>query len=245
MRSVHDAKLFSESKVARIEAGKMPVRVGDVWALCRFYNVDNALTDALVNLSEGTRSDGWWEDYGPGVPRWFDLYLGLEETCSVLSTYHPELVHGVLQTENYARAVIATDGSTGEIVSRRLSVRSGRRRGVLDRPDRTFRAVLGEGALSLVVGSAAVMAEQIAHLRRLNAAPRIDIRVLPRTAGAHPGTHGRFTVMDFEDDADPSVVYLESLMGARYLERSHQVAAYHRSFRLLTEKSVPIEEFTP
>lgn len=244
IRSVQDAKLFSESKVARIEAGKIPVKVGDVWTLCRFYGVDSAETDALAALSEGTTSDGWWEEYGDAVPEWFGLYIGLEGTCDGLSYYHPEVIHGLLQTEPYAREVVATDGTRDEkVIERRLEVRRDRKRATLDRPGRSIRVVLGAGALSLVIGTPEVMAGQRDHLRKLNTKEGVDIRVLPWTVGAHPGISGTFTILDFDDVDDPAVVYLESLTGARYLETERQVSEYRRAFALLMEQAVPIEEY--
>jgi transcriptional regulator with XRE-family HTH domain len=244
IRSVQDAKLFSESKVARIEAGKIPVKVGDVWTLCRFYGVANAETDALAALSEGTTSDGWWEEYGDAVPEWFGLYIGLEGTCDALSYYHPEVIHGLLQTDSYAEAVVATDGETDKkVIAHRLRVRRDRKHATLERPGRSIRVVLGAGALSLVIGSPEVMAEQREHLRQLSTKEGVEIRVLPWTVGAHPGISGTFTILDFDDVDDPAVVYLESLMGARYLETQRQVAEYRRVFALLEKQAMPIEEY--
>jgi transcriptional regulator with XRE-family HTH domain len=246
IRSVQDAKLFSESKVARIEAGKVPVKIGDVWTLCRFYHASGEVTDALASLAEGTSSDGWWEDYRDVVPEWFGLYIGLEGSCDELCTYHPELVHGLLQTPDFARAVIATDGPNDEeVIQKRLKLRVDRQRAALDRPDRAIRVVMGAGALSLVIGSAEVMAEQLDHLVRLDATDGVDIRVLPWTVGAHAGLNGSFTIMDFDDPDDPSLVYLEFMMGARYLEHDRQVSAYRQTFDLLSGQAVPIKEFSP
>jgi transcriptional regulator with XRE-family HTH domain len=245
IRSVQDAKLFSESKVARIEAGKVPVKIGDVWTLCRFYHAASDVTDALAALAEGTSSDGWWEDYRDVVPEWFGLYIGLESSCDVLCTYHPELVHGLLQTQDFARAVIITDDPNDEeVIQGRLRVRRERQKAALDRPDRAIRVVLGAAALSLVIGSAEVMAAQVAYLRELDTWKGIDIRVLPWTVGAHAGLNGPFTIMDFNDPDDPSLVYLEFRMGARYLEQDRQVAEYRNIFSLLSKQAIPIKEFS-
>jgi len=244
IRSVQEAKLFSESKVARIEAGKVPVRVGDIWTLCRFYNAGQEVTDALAAMSESTNSDGWWESYATAVPGWFGLYLGLEETCNALSTYHPELVHGLLQTEDYARAVITTDETVDDnILIGRLKIRMDRKRLVLDRANRSVRVVLGAGALSLAVGPPGLIREQVLYLRQLDTVAGIDIRVLPWSAGIHPGINGPFTLMDFDDPADPSVVYLESMLGARYLDQDRQVDTYRQAFDQLIEQSISIKEY--
>jgi transcriptional regulator with XRE-family HTH domain len=245
IRSVQDARLFSESKVARIEAGRVPVRVGDVWTLCRFYNASNEVTDALAALADGTTNDGWWEEYAdPAVlPEWFGLYLGLEGSADTISTYHPELINGLVQTEDYARAVILTDGPLDEdVLAGRLRVRANRQRAVLGNARKRLRMIVGPGALSLVIGSPDVMADQIRHLRDLDASGAVDIRVIPPSSGVHAGFNGPFTVMDFDDPADPSVVYLEFLMGARYLEQDRQVAAYRHTFQRLHEQAQSIKE---
>jgi hypothetical protein len=232
--------------IKSVQDAKLPVKVGDVWTLCRFYHADNDVTDALALLSEGTSSDGWWEEYGDAVPEWFGLYIGLEGSCQALSYYHPELVHGLLQTEDFARAWITTDGlHEEEVIERRLKLRMDRKRATLDRLDRKINAIIGPGALSLQVGTEQVRADQYTYLCALNAMDGISIRVLPWAVGAHPGIHGSFTILDFDDPNDPSVIYLESLMGARYLEQPHQIAEYRRIFRLLEQQALPIQEYSP
>jgi transcriptional regulator with XRE-family HTH domain len=236
----------SRSKLWRIEEGRTAVRVGDARELARLYGADETTVDAMGLLAQGTRTKGWWEDYRSLVPDWFGLYIGLESSCNVLSHYHPELIHGLLQTPDYARAAVAIDGPRDEeVIEGRLRMRMNRVRGALERSDLEIRVILGAGALSLVIGSGEIMSAQLDHLRVLNARGNIDIRVLPWRVGAHFGLHGHFTLMDFHDPDDPPVVYEESIAGARYLEQTAQVDEYRRAFTLLSEQAVPIEEYTP
>jgi transcriptional regulator with XRE-family HTH domain len=234
----------SRSKLWRIEEGRTAVRVGDARELARLYGADEATVDAIGLLAQGTRTKGWWEDYRAVMPDWFGLYVGLESSCNVLSNYHPELIHGLLQTPEYAREVITIDGPSDDGISGRLSMRMNRVRAALERPDFELRVVLGAGALSLVIGSAEVMAKQIDHLRVLGRRQNVDIRVLPWRVGAHLGLSGAFTLMDFNDPDDPPVIYEETLVGARYLEQEAQVGVYRRTFNLRTQQAVPIEEFS-
>jgi transcriptional regulator with XRE-family HTH domain len=234
----------SRSKLWRIEEGRTAVRVGDARELARIYGADEATVDAIGLLAQGTRTKGWWEDYRAVMPDWFGLYVGLESSCSVLSNYHPELIHGLLQTPEYAREVVTIDGPTDDGLAGRLSMRMNRVRAALERPDFELRVVLGAGALSLVIGSADVMTKQIDHLRVLGRRQNVDIRVLPWRVGAHLGLNGAFTLMDFQDPDDPPVVYEETLVGARYLEQEAQVNVYRRTFTLLTQQAVPIEEYS-
>ncbi|MFY1637856.1 DUF5753 domain-containing protein [Solwaraspora sp. WMMB335] len=154
-------------------------------------------------------------------------------------------VHGLLQTPDYMRAVFrAADPQASEQqIERLVSLRLDRQISYYDReqPARIV-AVLGEGALAREVGGPAVMAEQRAHLASMGRRVRVEIRVLPWSAGAHAAFAGAFTVLDFADPDDPDVVYVESHMGARYLERPVELAEYRRVFRLIREQSVPIEE---
>jgi transcriptional regulator with XRE-family HTH domain len=239
------AVVASRSKLWRIEEGRTTVRVGDARELARLYGADEETVDAIGLLAQGTRTKGWWEDYRPVVPDWFSLYIGLESSCNVLSTYHPELIHGLLQIPAYAREVILVDGpEDDQVISGRLHMRMDRQRAALERADFQLRVIIGAGALSLVIGSPDVMAAQIDHLKVLNKRRNVDIRVLPWRVGAHLGLSGAFTLMDFHDPDDPPVVYEESLAGARYLEQEAQVAEYRRTFTLLSQQAVPIEEYT-
>jgi transcriptional regulator with XRE-family HTH domain len=247
IKSVSDARIMSESKLARIEKGAAgAVKVGDVLVLCRFFEADGPMTDALVQLAEGTARDGWWEDNPDVVPQWFSMYIGLEASASVLCSYHPEVVHGLLQTEDYARAVLGTDGPKDpEVVQAQLKLRMERQHAVLARSGRRrLRVVLGPGTFALTIGSPAIMDEQRAHLLRLTEDDSIDIRAIPSSSGAHAGLTGPFMLLDFDDPDDPPVVYLESLTGARYLEQTRAVAEYRRVFDRLMHESVPLKEMT-
>jgi hypothetical protein len=114
---------------------------------------------------------------------------------------------------------------------------------MLERSDRVVEVVLGTGAFDLEIGSAKVMEEQRKFLLKITKRRGIDIRVIPRRSNAHAGLAARFSLMDFSDDRRPSVVYLEALTGARYLEGRRHVTAYREAFASLHELSIPLEEF--
>jgi transcriptional regulator with XRE-family HTH domain len=244
IRSVRDAKLFSESKVARIEAGSIPVRIGDVWMLCRFYETSPPMMDELTGLAADTSTYGAEDALAVAQSGRLHLYRRLEEICAVLSAYHPELIHGALQTEDYARAVIQSEGLVDEgTVDARLTLQREHTRLVLERSNRSLRVVLGAGAVSLVVGSPTVMSQQASHLRSLVSRGTAEIRVLPWSVGAHPGIRGPFTVLDFDGADDPSVVCFETLLGAGHLEQEAQVAPFRCAFDQLLQRSIPIADY--
>jgi hypothetical protein len=242
---VEAARIASPAKMWRIESGKTTVKPGDVWALARLYELPNDVADVLAGLASGTRDDGWWEDNDGAVPDWLGLYAGLEAISSQVTTYHPELVHGLLQTPRYAEAVIRADPElSGEVVRQRLAFRLERQRAVLGASAGVV-AVLGAGALALRVGSDAIMDAQVAHLRALGASGRADIRILPWTSGAHLSMKGAFTILDSDDPDDPSLVYVETHLGSRYLEQPQQVTEYRRIFGMLYDRTVSIADYRP
>jgi transcriptional regulator with XRE-family HTH domain len=239
------ANLASRTKIWRIEGGQVRVSVPDVWALCRFYGVDQADTDALTALAEHTSDHGLWHEYRDVVPDWFKLYIGLEAAASRIHTFEDSVVPGELQTADYAQAL--WHGAWPELVQQdiepHVSLRLRRQQALLDQATpRKLTVVLGENVLRRQVGGPDVMAAQVQHLNRLAEAGTVDIRVLPFAAGAHPATTGAFRILDFTDDEDPDIVYVELEVGAHYLEKPDQLAQYRRIFARLTERAVPMGE---
>jgi transcriptional regulator with XRE-family HTH domain len=244
-REVADEKLgMSEPTLHRIETGKVPVTAANVRALCWLYGVDQSVTDALAELAVGTAQEEWW-DTNPVIPDWFKLYIGLEASASQICTYDCEIVPGELQIEDYASAVFgaAKVAEAGE-ADRHVSLRAQRQRNLFDRiPAPRLVFVLGEGALIRPVGGAGVLMRQLEQLRVAAGRDGVDIRVLPWSVGAHAAMAGAFRILDFEDPEDPDIVYIESHVGALYLEEPEEVAEYRRIFGLIQADSVPLAEY--
>jgi hypothetical protein len=239
---VEEANLASRTKLWRIETGKVAVKGGDIRGLCWLYGADTRTTNALAALAVGTREQDWWEDRDD---EWCGLFRGLENAADEMRTYNAELVHDLLQTPDYVRALCLAAGADDpdELLRNKVKLRAERQHHLLTRtPPQRLVAVLGAAALTRPVGGAAVLAEQIACLRDLNRHDNIDIRVLPWDAGAHPAIRlGGFTILDFHHDDDPAVVHAETHTGARYLEKAGEVAEYRRLFDLIYRKTTPIE----
>jgi hypothetical protein len=182
----------------------------------------------LVELARGTRIEEWWESQDAKAPRWFGMFLSLEEVASRVQMYQPCLVAGLFQTPEYARQVETTTAphpvpDVDAYVAQRLR----RQQKVFARAEPLrIELVLGEVALRAVPGSRALMDAQVAHLRALAARPEIEVRVVPLAASLHPGAYGTFTIMDFPQEKDPSVVYVETYDAARYPEKPEQVARF-------------------
>ena len=244
-REVAEAKLgISEPTLHRIETGKVPVTVANVRALCWLYGVDESVANALSDLALGTSQEEWW-DTNPAIPDWFKLYVGLEASATAIRTYEGEVVPGELQTEQYARAIYGAEKSVeGDATDRHVKLRLQRQAALAARyPKPRLITVLGEGVVTRQVGGPDVLAAQIEHLCEAAEQEHVEILVLPWTAGAHAAMAGAFRIMDFEDPEDPDVVYLESHVGAVYLEEPEEVREYRRIFDLICEASVPIADF--
>jgi transcriptional regulator with XRE-family HTH domain len=248
IKDVERAKLFSVSKMIRIEAGRTEVKIGDVWTLCRFYGVtDNAVIDTLTALAEGTSQRAWWGQHtGSQLRDWFALYLGLEEGADHILMWDAELIHGLLQTPEYAAAVnaaaIDVEADPDEVIRLRLARQE---RFFSREPVGQLQAVIGQGALVREVGGVTVRQAQLQHLRQLATRNHVDIRVLPWSAGAHAAMTGGFTIFDFADPDDPAAVYVESLVSGSYHEQEQQIRRFRAAFAAIHEQSIPIEEFQP
>lgn len=244
-RDVVEAKLgLSEPTLHRIETGKVPVTAANVRALCWLYGVDQSTTDALAELAVGTSVEEWWDASGL-IPDWFKLYIGLEASAKRVWSYDGEIVPGELQTEEYALAVYgAAQPDDQEGADRHVKLRIQRQRTMFERkPPPELVYILGEGALTRVVGSDEVLQAQLAHIRKSAKLPHVEVRVLPWSAGAHAAMAGAFRILEFDDPDDPDVVYIESHLGALYLEEQAELDEYRRIFGLIREASVPVSQF--
>jgi transcriptional regulator with XRE-family HTH domain len=239
-------KVMSRTKLESIEFGRTMVRPGDVYELGTLYGAPADVIVALRELAAATTQDGWWQDHGGNVARAFETYLDLEAVAVELRIFEPLVVHGLLQTEDYARAV-----ERGSNLGQSQAAREGNVRLRLARLPRLLasgqlmrlRVILSEAAVRLQVGGGAVMREQYDHLRTLARAGTAELRVLPFAAGAHPGVFGPFTILDFADPEDPSVAHNGSYAGSRFHDKEAQVKAHRQVYRRLLEQSVPLEEF--
>jgi len=239
------AKIASKTKLQDIEGGVRPVKLPDAWALCRLYGCDTATTDRIAELAMNTAKGGWWEDHSAAMPSWFGLYVELEAAATRARFYDSELVPGLLQAPLYQRAMFETlPDFTEEYAASQVRLRSERQQAALERtPPLRLAAVLGEEALTRPVGGAKGLTEQKAHLLKLSRKSNVTVRVLPWEAGAHLATKGAFNILDFESVEEPSVVYLETYVGGRYVEDEKMLSDFQRMFQTVSGKSVPIEEY--
>ena len=218
---------WSVAKVYRIEGDKVRVLPRDAQRLLTLYGIGGEQAEAVMELARAARAKDWWHQYSGAIPEWFQFYVGLEAAASAMQEYCAELVTGLLQTEAYARAVMAAAArSDAEEMDRQVAVRLERQKRLTAPDAPSLWVVLDEAVLRRQVGGPAVMAGQLAHIDQMAGQANVTVQVLPFTAGAHPAMLGSFTLMQFPDPADKDVVYLEAETGALYLEKPQDVRRY-------------------
>jgi transcriptional regulator with XRE-family HTH domain len=233
----------SESKISRMELGRVGFKVRDVTDLLTLYGVDDPdERAALSTLAREANTPGWWHPYGDLLSTWFQYYLDLEAAATLIRTYEVQFVPGLLQTEAYARAVIRLghlDAPPAEI-DRRVGLRMARKQ-VLSRPDPPrLWAVVDEAVLRRPVGGTAVLRDQLNALVEACELPGVRLQVVPFDAGGHAAAGGSFTILRFPDEDMTDVVYIEHLTSALYLDRPEDVDSYAAAVgRLFIEAAPP------
>ena len=219
----------SDSKISRMELGRVGFKERDVTDLLRLYGVDDeAEHERLLAMTREANAPGWWQPYGDLLAGWFQNHLGLEEAATLIRTYEVQFVPGLLQTEAYARAVIMLGHGQADLseLDRRVALRMARKR-LLDRPDSPrLWVVLDEAVLRRPIGSTEIQREQVASLLAQCDHPNIRLQVIPFFSGGHAAAGGAFTILRFPLEDLPDTVYIEHLTGGIYLERPEDVDRY-------------------
>ncbi|HEX2360695.1 MAG TPA: helix-turn-helix transcriptional regulator [Jiangellaceae bacterium] len=235
----------SESKISRMELGRVSFKERDVADLLTFYGLtDEEERTALLNLARDANTPGWWHRAGDILPNWFQPYVGLESAASIIRTYELQFVPGLLQTPDYARAVILLGHATAlpSEVQRRVNVRMTRQE-LLTRSDAPHLwAVIDEGALRRLVGGLDVMRAQIAALIDATKMPNVHLQLMPFDFGGHAAAGGSFTILRFPEQDLPDVVYVEQLNSAIYLDKRDDVEAYLAAMERLAVQADPPNE---
>jgi transcriptional regulator with XRE-family HTH domain len=219
------------TKVMRIETGRTPPHPNDVRVMLGLYGVtDEAALAVLISLAKDARQRGWWYSYRDVLLSRYEFFIGLESEADTIRDFELAMIPGLLQTEDYARALIgglmAYDPAE---VQRRVEVRMTRQQLLAaDRPQ--LWAIFDEAAIRRVVGSQAIMAAQLLHLADTAEAGRATIQVLPYGAGPHPGQAGPFIILGFADASQPDVVYLETVGGNLYVDKPEEVRLFATAF---------------
>jgi len=237
----------SGAKISRMELGRVGFRERDVMQLLTLYGVSaEEERQAFLTLVRRANVPGWWYQYSDLIPSWFEAYLGLEQASSVIRTYQPQLVPGLLQTQEVARTVIKLGHphQSADDIERKVALRMTRQE-ILTQPDAPlFWAVFEEASLWRL-NKNSVTREQVQHLIEIAELPNVSIQIVPIYSRAHVGAGGPFTVLRFPHADLPDIVYLEQLTSAVYLDKTEDVKLYIMVMnRLCTEAATPTQTIT-
>ncbi|MET8051051.1 helix-turn-helix transcriptional regulator [Streptosporangium sp. NPDC005286] len=235
----------TDTTVWRYETGLTRPRPSDVSALTDVYGVTGEARDSLIQMAVEARRRGWWHPHRQALKPGFDSYIGLEAEASLVRSYEPLVVPGLMQTEPYARAVIEATSivQTPSQVEETVSVRISRQQ-LLHGPGDPIHlvAVLDEAVIRRQIGGRDVMSEQLEHLVHLGALPNVEIRVAPFSAGAHAAMDGKFCLLSFPEPEVPDLLYLEQASSGLVPDDPEQVSRYASMFESLCEMALGQEE---
>jgi transcriptional regulator with XRE-family HTH domain len=226
--SAHDAAQAirgSESKISRIELGRNAVREIDIADLLTLYGItDKAEREQLLSLASRANQPGWWHRYHDVLPPWFQAYIGLEESAQSIRSYDAQFVPGLLQTEEYAAAVLALGDFSLDEAERLVVLRKERQRHFAAGGTRLW-AIVDEVALRRPVGGPAVLGRQLEYLGELSQQPWLTLQITPFPTVSHAAP-GSFCLLRFADPALPDMVYAEQLNSATYIDKRAEVEPY-------------------
>jgi transcriptional regulator with XRE-family HTH domain len=214
----------SDSKISRIELGRNAIREIDVFDLLTLYGVEDAEREELMTLAEQANRPGWWHRYNDILHEWFAAYVGMEEAARSIRVYDPQFIPGLLQTEEYASAVLSLGDFSIEQAERHVVLRTERQRRFREGKLRLW-AIIDEAALRHPVAGIGVHLEQLRYLRDTSDSPTLTLQMLPYGLGGHAAPGG-FSILRFADPDLADVVYVENLTSALYLDKQADVDRY-------------------
>jgi len=225
----------SESKISRLELGRVGFKERDVTDLLTMYGVDDATERrAFLDMVKQSNEPGWWRRFGDTMPNWFTDLVGLEEAAARIQIWEPIYVSGLLQIEPYARAIFShgrpemADERVDQLVALRM-----RRQKMFSRPDAPrVWMVLDESVLYRPIGGVKVLKQQIEYLLEMSALPHVSVQVLPYTRSGLSAEHA-FSLLRFGEPELPNIAYVEYLTGAHYIEKREEIEKYSRALDML------------
>jgi transcriptional regulator with XRE-family HTH domain len=243
IEEVAERAMFSETKLSRLETGRVGASPRDIRDLCLVYGITGtAERERLMALAREGKQRAWWQQYD--LP--YATYVGLEIEAATISDYNTDIVPGPLQVEPYARAIFEAGDPPLDhaAIDQRTEARM-RRQTLLTRDDAPlsrYNVIVDEGALRRPVGGAAVMRGQLARIIEVAALPKVVFQVIPLSVGAHPGLQSNFVILEFNKAEVNDVVYVEGAVGNIYLESAADLTRYKRMLSRLQSVALDQED---
>ncbi|MFD9961128.1 helix-turn-helix domain-containing protein [Amycolatopsis sp. NPDC058986] len=225
----------SESKISRLELGRVGFKERDVTDLLTMYGVsDEKDRETFLELVKQSNEPGWWRRFNETMPSWFSGLVGLEEAASRIQIWEPLFVSGLLQTEQYARAIFShgRPEMADDRIDQKVALRM-RRQKMFSRPDSPrVWTVLDESVLHRPIGGAKVLKQQLEHLMEMTTLPHVSVQILPYDRSGLSAEHA-FSLLRFAEPELPNIAYVEYLTGAHYLEKRDEIEKYSRALDML------------
>jgi len=243
LEEVADRLGLAPSTLSRIETGKAPTRSAYLNSMLELYGVDDlGQRQMLVEMAREGHRKGWWTLFDDVLPTGFSMYVGLEAEAASLRVYEAQVVHGLLQTEEYARAVMTTvrRRESPQEIDRLVKLRMQRQEGLQRADPLELWIILDEAVIRRAMGPPDLMRRQLLRLCEASLMPNITLQVLEFASGLHPALNGPFAIIEFPERFDPDVVYSEGVGGQAYVEeREREVRARVEAFDLLRATALP------
>ena len=225
----------SESKISRLELGRVGFKERDVTDLLTMYGVEDPTErQTFLDMVKQSNEPGWWRRFGDTMPGWFTDLVGLEEAAARIQIWEPLYVSGLLQVEAYARAIFShgrpemADERVDQLVALRM-----RRQKMFSRPDAPrVWMVLDESVLYRPIGGMKVLKQQIEYLLEMSALPHVSVQILPFARSGLSAEHA-FSLLRFGEPELPNIAYVEYLTGAHYIEKREEIEKYSRALDML------------
>jgi len=235
----------SHAKISRLELGRVGFKERDVADLLTMYGVTDPDDRApLLTLARQANAPGWWHKYGDLLPNWFEVYVGLEEAASIVRTYEVQFVPGLLQSPEYARAVIMLvhGAASADEIDRRVSLRMARQKRLTRPGAPTLWAVMDEAVLRRPIGGRHVLRAQLDHLLDVVEMPNVRLQIMPFERGGHAAAGGPFSILRFPERDLPDVVYMEQLTSALYVDKLEETDHYMQVMDRLCIQAYSVSE---
>ncbi|MEU2043600.1 helix-turn-helix domain-containing protein [Nocardia niwae] len=243
-----DAIRGSDAKIGRLEQGRIGFKEQDLRDLLTLYGVvDSAEREEFLHLARRANEPGWWAQFNDLLPRWLGTYLGLEQAANVIHTYELGLVPSLLQTADYARAMVRLRNNEIEYkacdeIERRVAMLTQRQQILTRAMPPALWAVIDESVLRRSMGGAHVRHQQLQHLIEMAERPNIRIQILCYSHSAAVAVGNSFSVLSFPEADLPAIVYTEQLNGALYLDRRSDVERYEMAMKQVGSEALPVAE---
>ena len=229
----------SASKISRLETGQTGSSPRDVRDILAIYQVGETELESLLEVARETRQRGWWQPFGSVLT---SAFVGFEADAEQIRSYEAQCVPGLLQTEDYARAVLMAAQESSDQIDNRVRIRMVRRELLTHDDPVDFWCVLDEAALLRPVGGRKIMQRQLEHLARMAELPNVRLQILPLEIGAHAGMEGSFVLLSFPHESDPDTVYVTMATGGVFQEKPDELHRYSTIFGLLTDAALSLED---